>query len=535
MKCSRGQLFPVLFVTLLFAPICSAEKSYLVVQVSDIHDKPLVAVKLAVKGSSESGTSDPAGRARIKLDPQSKANDWIALLILESPKGKDLVFISPWDAHAQVPPFENESVNFLPLVLAERGDRALLENGTALTAIAAQINKANSPKSKESEPEQQRQEALATTAKGFGLTPDEVDKAIRAWGERTNDPYGKGLAALFERNYPQASQELRESLKVRENQLADAEFFLGQSLYQEGKYRESAAIYRKALDLRPDDPDILNNLGLSLKEAGDYKAAEPLFQQALEMDEKKYGSNHPNITRDLNSLAELLKEKGDYRALNSAELLLRKALSIDKEISGENHTDAARDMNNLAQVLRTKGDYRNAEPLFRQALKIHTQALGPDHPIVATDINDLAELLGAEGNYAEAKILFEKAIDIHTKTMGPDHPVLGTDINNMAALFYNMRDYEKAEPLFRHALEIHEKALGSAHPLVADDLNNLGVLLKNKGNYPAAESLYRKAFAIDSNALEPGHRNVSRDLNTLVRFYLSKTIMKKRKVFTGGL
>jgi hypothetical protein len=120
MKYLRGKPLLVLFGTLLLAPLCSAEKSYLVIQVSDIHDKPVVAVNLAVKGSSESGISDSAGRARIKLDPQAKVNDWIALLILQSPKGKDLVFISPWDAHAQVPPFENESVNFLPPLRKER-------------------------------------------------------------------------------------------------------------------------------------------------------------------------------------------------------------------------------------------------------------------------------------------------------------------------------------------------------------------------------------------------------------------------------
>jgi hypothetical protein len=131
MKYPRGKPLLVFASALLFATFCSAEKGYLVVQLSDIHDKPMVGVKLAVKGSLESGTSDPAGRARIKLDPQTKVNDWIALLILQSPKGKDPVFISPWDAHAQVPPFDNESVNFLPVVLAERGDRALLESGKA--------------------------------------------------------------------------------------------------------------------------------------------------------------------------------------------------------------------------------------------------------------------------------------------------------------------------------------------------------------------------------------------------------------------
>jgi predicted nuclease of restriction endonuclease-like RecB superfamily len=45
--------------------------------------------------------------------------------------------------------------------------------------------------------EQQRKEALAEVARSFGLAPEEVDKAIRAWGQQTEDPYEKGLAALY--------------------------------------------------------------------------------------------------------------------------------------------------------------------------------------------------------------------------------------------------------------------------------------------------------------------------------------------------
>jgi tetratricopeptide (TPR) repeat protein len=268
-RCLFAKFLLLVFCMLVLIAVCHAEKGTLVIQVSDIHNQPVANVELAAKGSSESGITDRFGRARIKLDPQTKVNDWIILQITRSPAGKDLVFISPWDAHVQVPPFENETTNFLPLVMAERGDRALLENGKALTTIVARINKANSPKSKDPDPEQQRQLALATIAEAFGLAPDEVDKAIRAWGERANDPYEKGLAALYENNYPLASRELSQSLEMREKELAkaqaaaaDAAFFLGQSKYEEGKYVDSVAAYRKALNLRPDDTSVMNHMAV---------------------------------------------------------------------------------------------------------------------------------------------------------------------------------------------------------------------------------------------------------------------------------
>jgi tetratricopeptide (TPR) repeat protein len=469
---------------LAFATACHAERGYLVIQVADIHNQPVAGIELATKGSSESGTTDRFGRTRIKLDSQIKVNDWVAMQIVRSPQGKDLVLISPWDAYAQVPPFDNETVNFLPLVVATRGDRALLENGKAVIAMAAQINKANSPKSKDVDPQQQRKEALQTIAKAFGLAPDDVDIAIRAWGERTSDPYEKGLTALYERNYPLASRELSQSLEMREKELAkvqaataDAAFFLGQSKFEEGKYRESVTAYLRALDLRPDDPPILNNLGLSLKEAGDYKRAETLCRRALEIDEKIHGLDDPSVGRDLDCLAEVLREKGDYK---------------------------------------------EAEPLMRRALAIDEKALGPDHPDVGRDLNDLADLLGVMGDYADTDALFQRAVKIHKKAFGSDHPDLGTDLNNRAALLYNKGDYSAAEPLYRQALAIHEKMLGEVHPLVATDMSNLAVLLKHKGEYAAAELLYRGALAIDENALEPNHPHVSRDLNNLAALLFIK-------------
>jgi hypothetical protein len=220
---------------------CWAEKSVLVVHVADIYGQPVVAVELAAQGSSESGKTDRFGRTRIKLGPQLKVNDWIALQIVHSPAGKDLVFISPWDAHAQVPPFDNETVNFLPVVMATRGDRALLENGKALTAIASQIAKANSPTANKEDPELRRREALETVARAFGLAPEELDKAIRAWGEKTTDPYEKGLADFYKANYQLASQELSQSLEIREKDLArvqsavaDAAFFSGSPSLRRG-------------------------------------------------------------------------------------------------------------------------------------------------------------------------------------------------------------------------------------------------------------------------------------------------------------
>ena len=199
------------------------------------------------------------------------------------------MILSPWDAQIRIPPFENEPQNFASVVLAERGDRALLENGKALLSMVAKVNlTAGVTATTDAKPNVRRAQALNQVAAAYGLEATQVDAALRAWGAKVEAPYDKGMAALYTDKFPEAEERLAAALKAKEERLeqsqretSDAAFFLGQALYEQGKYAASAEAYRKALSYRPGDPATMNNLGLSLSQAGDYASAEPFFQQTI--------------------------------------------------------------------------------------------------------------------------------------------------------------------------------------------------------------------------------------------------------------
>ena len=69
--------------------------------------------------------------------------------------------------------------------------------------------------------------------------------------------------------------------------------------------------------------------------------------------------------------------------LGEAEPLMRRALEIDEEFYGSDHPDVARDLNNLARLLQATNRLGEAEPLMKRALAIDEQSYGPDHPDVA--------------------------------------------------------------------------------------------------------------------------------------------------------
>lgn len=497
-----------------------AEAGILVVRVEDAKQRLISGMEIGVKGDGGTAVTGGDGKARIPLAKQTKEKGWVVLQIVRSPSGRDFQMVSPWDNRTVVPSFENESENLVVVVVVQRGDRAALESSAVLASLTGQIIKANALETTDKPTVQEVSKAkLAAVAKQYGLTPDDLDQAIGAWGARAkaNDPFQMGLAAMYQRNYSKAATLFAESLQKREgtttqDDVAEAAWFLGLSLFEEGKYPESAAAYQRCLQLRPDDSMVLNNLGVSLLYAGNFAAAEPLDRQALAIDEQTLGPEDARVAMELLNLADLLRAKGDYAG---AEPLYRRALAINEKALGPEDMSVAGNLNNLAILLRARGDYPAAESLWRRALTIHEKALGSDHPDVARDLNNLAALLMDEGNYEAAEPLCRRTLAIDEKVLGLDHPDVAKDLSNLASLLEDKGDYAGAELLYRRALAILEKALGPDHPDVGEELGAIAQLLDHRGDHATAEALYMRALAIEERALGPEHPDVATALRTL--------------------
>ena len=174
--------------SLLFAVSAWAENGVLVVHVTDIHLQPVVGVSLRAGEGSSVARVDSFGQARIRLASSTRPGD-IVFIELVAPQG-DLVFISPLSRWTAVPSFDEKPANFVEVILVRRGDRAMLENGYAVKAMANEIVQKASGRSSEN------QDALKEVALEYGRTPEEVDLAIRNWGKERTDAFEKGIGAV---------------------------------------------------------------------------------------------------------------------------------------------------------------------------------------------------------------------------------------------------------------------------------------------------------------------------------------------------
>jgi len=136
-----------------------------------------------------------------------------------------------------------------------------------------------------------------------------------------------------------------------------------------------------------------NRRVVRLLDAGRYAEAAALAEQAVAEALEK-NPNHRNTAKSLNNLGEVYRNLGRF---DEAEPLYHQALAIDEQTIGPEHPDTAIDLNNLATLYYNQGRYDEAEPLYRRALAIYEKVRGPGHPETAANLNNLAVLFFKQG------------------------------------------------------------------------------------------------------------------------------------------
>ena len=224
-----------------------------------------------------------------------------------------------------------------------------------------------------------------------------------------------------------------------------------------------------------------NNLGLRLKDLGDYKGAKGLLQKAMESAEKNFGPEHPKTAVIYSNLALVLQALGDYKA---AKELLEKAMESDEKNFGPHHPKTAVTYSNLASVLQALGDYKAAKGLLEKAVESDEKNFGPHHPTTAVTYSNLASVLKALGDYKGAKELLEKAVESDEKNFGTEHPNTAVSYSNLAAVLMNMKEFGEARSLLEKAKAVFLSKLGAEHPYSKNVLQGLAVLDEReaKGN-----------------------------------------------------
>ena len=241
--------------------------------------------------------------------------------------------------------------------------------------------------------------------------------------------YDKAIAV-----YEQVLASDRQQSGKRSAQLAGDYMYLGESWRGKGAYAQAIAYFEKALALGPDDKDlstVYNNLAAAYDNQNQFAKAERFYQQALAVDSRSYGEQHPYIARDLNNLGVVLCHQ---QACAQGMALFQRALAMNRRLYGAAHPSVASTFNNMGEALKNLGQYREAISYFQQALAIALALPAINQADLAGMYNNLGGAWAAVGEFTEADAAYRPALQLLLALYGEQHPLVKQTQANLHTL-----------------------------------------------------------------------------------------------------
>jgi tetratricopeptide (TPR) repeat protein len=273
---------------------------------------------------------------------------------------------------------------------------------------------------------------------------------------------------------------------------AEAHGNLGAALHDRGLWAQALASLRRALELDPNDVQVLVDAANALKALGRAREAAPLYQRALELDPRS-SEAHNNLGNAFLELGRAAEAEGCYRRAlelepSGADIrcnlgnVLRIQGRLEEAIASTLHALAANPAssiahNNLGLCLAGLGRRAEAAASYRQALELN--------PGYVEALNNLGNVLPELGERREALALFARAIELD--------PARAESHCNLGNVLFEFRRIEEAAASYRRALALEPRNVAA--------LAGLGAAQRMQGRAAEAEASCRAALAVDSKAV----------------------------------
>jgi len=271
----------------------------------------------------------------------------------------------------------------------------------------------------------------------------------------------------------------------------DALYLYGTALLQLGRLREAIDVCSRAAKLRPEVPDVYNNLAVAYQGIGDFDAAARAYRTAIELN--------PDFDLAHSNLARLLESAGRFA---EAEISLQRAIRLKP-------AEPAYWLQ-LAGVLSRQGKQPAAERVLREAIGYQPQNLDLKMNLAAVLVeqerldvagdayravinlqpefaeahSSLAFVLERQGRLREALAAAERAVELRLD--------YAEGFNNLGIVLRSLHRLNDACHAFRRAIQLKPQ-----FPLAEF---NLGTTLLLAGRYLEGWPGYRQHARVAGTA-----------------------------------
>ncbi len=255
-----------------------------------------------------------------------------------------------------------------------------------------------------------------------------------------------------------------------------------------------------------DDPlaaSVNNTIGGVHQARGALDEALPHYERALEISERAFGAEHPEVAKTLTNIATVYQELAQYdRALP----VFARALATYEAVYGPNHPELVTVLNNLGNLHSARGEAAEAITVFERA-----RAIVGDAPsaMLATILYNLGNAYDGAGRSDEAIAMVRRALEMWRTSLGESHPNVGLALGAIGGAHAERGEYEASLAAREQALKVLEAAHGREHPNVASALANLGGIHIELGDDERGEQLCREGLDVWRRVLGPEHPKLS--------------------------
>ncbi len=225
-----------------------------------------------------------------------------------------------------------------------------------------------------------------------------------------------------------------------------------------------------------------NALGITDLHAGDAKAAEARFREAIDLATPALGESHPNVALYEANLALALALEHQY---GRAEVLLHRARHILELTAPSQEERLATLLTEISAVETAGKHFVHAESDAAQALAIVSRHRAPESLEVSLQQVVLATVYVRERKPAEAERILPAAIAAERGLLADpatsDRRVLAQGIRILADLRALQQNWREAQTLYAEVVGIYESTSGGNHPALAPILLKYAEVLKHCG------------------------------------------------------
>jgi serine/threonine protein kinase/tetratricopeptide (TPR) repeat protein len=257
---------------------------------------------------------------------------------------------------------------------------------------------------------------------------------------------------------------------------------------------------------------VRETLGETYLHLGEFKAAEPHVERALEIHGRVLGPEHRLTLAAVRRRCTLLREMGRYE---EAESVLRRLREVLERVAGGDDPQTLLAMNDLAAVYSGQGRYDEALELDARVLDARERVLGPDHPATIGSIANIGLRHLELGRYDEAERYLERAVELAGQTLGEESLETHGAFNNLGLLYLRQNRLEEAEQLYGRVLELSKEVFGPTHRSTIGAMHNLALVYTRQYRSGEAEALYRAAIELQRSVLGEDHPDVFLTMNAL--------------------